>query len=136
LARTEVVPQELGRVLLNLFHNAFYAVEQKQRLGLVGYEPKVEVSTAARNGKVEIRVRDNGTGIADNIKSKIFQPFFTTKPTGQGTGLGLSLSYDIITKGHGGELAVSSEQGEWAEFTITLPYVPVAKKPTLHTAPH
>jgi ligand-binding sensor domain-containing protein/signal transduction histidine kinase len=136
LRKVEVVPQELGRVLLNLFHNAFYALQQKQLLGLAGYEPKVAVSTAARNGKAQIRVWDNGTGIAESVKGKIFQPFFTTKPTGQGTGLGLSLSYDIITKGHGGELAVASEQGEWAEFTITLPSVPAAREPTLHTAPH
>jgi signal transduction histidine kinase len=136
LEKAEVVPQELGRVLLNLFNNAFYAVQQKQKLGLAGYEPKVVVSTATRNGKVEIRVWDDGTGISESVKGKIFQPFFTTKPTGQGTGLGLSLSYDIITKGHGGELAVATEQGEWTEFTITLPCAPVAKEPTLHTAPH
>jgi ligand-binding sensor domain-containing protein/signal transduction histidine kinase len=134
--KVEVVPQELGRVLLNLFNNAFYAVQQKQKLGLVGYAPKVAISTATRNGKAEIRVRDNGTGIAESVKGKIFQPFFTTKPTGQGTGLGLSLSYDIVMKGHGGELSVASEQGEWAEFTITLPSVPAARNPTLHTAPH
>ncbi|WP_237144825.1 ATP-binding protein [Pontibacter pamirensis] len=136
LEKIEVVPQELGRALLNLFNNAFYAVQQKQKLGQVGYEPKVAISTATQNGKAEIRVWDNGTGIPESVKHKIFQPFFTTKPTGQGTGLGLSLGYDIITKMHGGELAVATEQGEWAEFTITLPYVPVPSKPTLHTAPH
>ncbi|WP_237144824.1 ATP-binding protein [Pontibacter pamirensis] len=128
LKKMEVVPQELGRVLLNLFNNAFYAVRQKQKWGLVGYEPKVAVSTATQNGKVEIRVWDNGTGISESVKGKIFQPFFTTKPTGQGTGLGLSLSYDIITKGHGGEMRVTSKEGEWTEFTVSIPYVPVGEE--------
>ena len=128
MGNVEVVPQDLGRVLLNLFNNAFYAVQQK--LGLAGYEPKVRVSTARQGNQAEIRVWDNGTGISESIKGKIFQPFFTTKPTGQGTGLGLSLSYDTITKGHGGELSMDTVQGEWAEFTITLPYVPVAEEST------
>ena len=136
LKMVEVVPQDLGRVLLNLFNNAFYAVQQKQKLGLVGYEAKVAATTSIQDGKVEIRVWDNGTGVPESIKGKIFQPFFTTKPTGQGTGLGLSLSYDIITKRHGGELSLVTEQGEWAEFTITLPYVSKAKEPTLHPAPN
>ena len=137
LVKMEVVPQELGRVLLNLFNNAFYAVRQKQLLEFEEYEPKVRVSTGSHNGKIEIRVWDNGTGIPESVKNKIFQPFFTTKPTGQGTGLGLSLSYDIITKRHhGGELTVATGVGEWTEFTITLPYVPVAEKlPAPTTAP-
>ncbi|MFD3003317.1 two-component regulator propeller domain-containing protein [Pontibacter toksunensis] len=134
LEKIEVVPQELGRVLLNLFNNAFYAVQQKDKLVLVGYEPKVAVSTSILNSKVEVRVWDNGTGVPESVKGKIFQPFFTTKPTGQGTGLGLSLSYDIITKGHGGELRMATAPEEWTEFTITLPYVPVAEEPTQHKA--
>ncbi|WP_460925016.1 sensor histidine kinase [Pontibacter brevis] len=127
LKKVEVVPQELGRVLLNLFNNAFYAVQQKQQLEQPGYEPKVTVSTHKQEGQVEIRVRDNGTGMPESVKSKVFQPFFTTKPTGQGTGLGLSLSYDIITKGHGGEMRVASEEGEWSDFTISIPYTPAFK---------
>ena len=141
LQQAQAVPQELGQVLLNLFHNAFYAVRQKHKSVQVlgdgeAYAPKVSVSTRQLPGQVEIRVRDNGVGMAEHVKSKVFQPFFTTKPTGEGTGLGLSISYDIITKGHGGELEVTSEQGEWAEFTITLPSVPAARELTLHTAPH
>ena len=136
LEKVEVVPQELGRVLLNLFNNAFYAVQQKQRLEQPGYEPKVTLSTYKQEGQVEIRVRDNGSGIPESLKSKVFQPFFTTKPTGQGTGLGLSLSYDIITKGHGGEMRVASEEGEWSEFTISIPYTPAFNElPTASTAP-
>lgn len=121
MGKVEVVPQELGRVLLNLFNNAFYATHQKkaQLNGL--YQPEVKVFTKQYDGKVEIKVRDNGTGIPENIKKKIFQPFFTTKPTGQGTGLGLSLSYDIITKGHGGDLKVETPEGEFAEFVLTIP---------------
>ncbi|MFD3003038.1 two-component regulator propeller domain-containing protein [Pontibacter toksunensis] len=128
LEKVKVVPQELGQVLLNLFNNAFYAVQQKKKLVDSGYEPKVVVNTRRLGNKVEIRVWDNGTGVADNLKSKVFQPFFTTKPTGQGTGLGLSLSYDIITKGHGGEMRVTSKEGEWCDFTVSLPYVPVAEE--------
>ncbi|PRY06386.1 phospho-acceptor domain-containing protein [Pontibacter ummariensis] len=128
LEKVEVVPQELGRVLLNLFNNAFYAVQQKLKLGLPKYEPKVTVDTQRKKGQVEIRVRDNGIGIPEGVQSKIFQPFFTTKPTGQGTGLGLSLSYDIISKGHGGELSVASKEGEWSEFTVLLPYIPVPEE--------
>jgi two-component system NtrC family sensor kinase len=119
----DVVPQEIGRVLLNLFNNAFYAVGQ--RASAVGqeetYVPTVWVSTHRLSKAVEIRVKDNGTGIPDSVKTKIFQPFFTTKPTGEGTGLGLSLSYDIVTKGHGGSLTVESEGGEGTTFLIQLP---------------
>lgn len=117
----EVVPQEIGRVLLNLFNNAFYAVGQRSKQGEADYEPTVWVSTRQDSGQVEIRVRDNGTGIPDSVKAKIFQPFFTTKPTGEGTGLGLSLSYDIVTKGHGGTLEVETVAGFFTEFTLTLP---------------
>lgn len=121
LGRVEVIPQDLGRVLLNLFNNAFYAVRQKQQAGVANYQPTVSVSTSQQNGQVEIRIRDNGTGIPQPVLAKIFQPFFTTKPAGQGTGLGLSLSYDIITKGHGGTLTATTQAGEFSEFMITLP---------------
>jgi signal transduction histidine kinase len=121
LGKTEVVPQEMGRVLLNLFNNAFYAVSQKKSQFNGQYQPEVKVSTKTVGNKVEIRVKDNGIGITDGVKQKIFQPFFTTKPTGEGTGLGLSLSYDIITKGHGGELKVDTQEGEFSEFIIRLP---------------
>jgi signal transduction histidine kinase len=117
----EIVPQEIGRVLLNLYNNAFYAVYQKQKLGQDGYEPRVTVSTSRNERQVELRVKDNGMGIAESVKNKIFQPFFTTKPTGQGTGLGLSLSYDIITKGHGGEMTVETEPGYFTELIVSIP---------------
>jgi len=113
LPKIKVVPQDIGRVLLNLINNAFQAVNGIDN-------PKVEVSTKMLTGKIEIRVKDNGSGIPDDIKDKIFQPFFTTKPTGHGTGLGLSMSYDIITKGHGGELKVETNEGERTEFIIQL----------------
>ncbi|MVM35894.1 hypothetical protein GO755_38125 [Spirosoma sp. HMF4905] len=119
-----VAPQEIGRVLLNLYNNAFYAVhEQGARCKGQGmtYQPRIDVSTQRSELGVEIRVKDNGTGIPESVKAKIFQPFFTTKPTGEGTGLGLSLSYDIITKGHNGTLTVMSKKGEGTEFVITLP---------------
>lgn len=116
-----VVPQDLGRVILNLITNAFYAVSEKKKLQPQGYEPTVTVTTKKVNNKVEIRVMDNGMGIPPKVMEKIFQPFFTTKPTGQGTGLGLSMSYDIITNGHGGELKVKTREGEFAEFIIKLP---------------
>jgi two-component system NtrC family sensor kinase len=119
-----VVPQDIGRVLLNLFTNAFYAVQQKQKTAAAGYRPTITVKTvtptSAGLGAVVI-VRDNGTGISDNIKDKILQPFFTTKPTGEGTGLGLSLSYDIIVKAHGGKIEIDSKEGDYTEFTIYIP---------------
>jgi len=119
--KIQVIPQDVGRVLLNLFNNAFYSVnEKKKRLNGL-YEPKVFVSTEELDGKVQILVRDNGNGIPQKIVDKIYNPFFTTKPTGEGTGLGLSLSYDIITKGHGGELKVETKEGEYASFKIILP---------------
>lgn len=129
LPKINVIPQEVGRVLLNLFTNAFYAVTKKKSLqateGNKTYEPTITVTTKRVSpsgiGGVEICVRDNGNGIAAEHVAKIFQPFFTTKPTGEGTGLGLSLSYDIITKGHGGTITVHSQEGEYAEFVITLP---------------
>jgi signal transduction histidine kinase len=106
--------------VLNLFTNAFYAVSERQKLGQEGYEPTVTVATKKYGNRLHIKVSDNGTGIPLRIREKIFQPFFTTKPTGQGTGLGLSLSYDII-KAHGGELNVETNEGEGSEFIISLP---------------
>ena len=119
IGKIEVVPQDIGRVLLNLYNNAFYAVNKKKQEN-DAYEPLVSVNTKRVGNKVELSVKDNGTGIPQKILDKIFQPFFTTKPTGQGTGLGLSLSYDII-KAHGGEIKVETNEGEFAEFIIQLP---------------
>jgi signal transduction histidine kinase len=121
LEKVSMVPQDIGRVILNLINNAFYAVMEKKKQETKAFDPLVTVSTRKLNGKVEIRVKDNGNGIPDAIKEKIFQPFFTTKPAGQGTGLGLSLSYDIVTKGHGGELNLQTVVGEGSEFTFLLP---------------
>ena len=121
IGKINIIPQEIGRVILNLINNSFYAVSEKQKQSLNGYEPVVIVSTVKHHGRVEIRVEDNGNGIPQKVLDKIFQPFFTTKPTGQGTGLGLSLAYDIITKGHGGELKVETKEGEGSTFIIILP---------------
>ncbi len=107
-------------MLLNLISNTFYAANERKKLESGGYEPTVNVSTKKINGKIEIKVEDNGNGIPQKVLDKIFQPFFTTKPTGQGTDLGLSLSYDII-KAHGGELKVETKESEFAEFIIQLP---------------
>jgi two-component system NtrC family sensor kinase len=120
IGNINIIPQDIGRVLLNLYNNAFYAVNEKRKQQNESYEPTVIVSTKKMSDKVEISVRDNGNGISQKVVDKIFQPFFTTKPTGQGTGLGLSLSYDII-KAHGGELKVNTKEGEFAEFIIQLP---------------
>jgi signal transduction histidine kinase len=117
----EVIPQDIGRVMLNLYNNAFFAVAQKSKTAPSGYEPTVTVTTLKTGNTVSIKVTDNGAGIPASLKDKIFQPFFTTKPSGQGTGLGLSLSYDIITKGHGGELLMESVPGEGTVFEIRLP---------------
>jgi signal transduction histidine kinase len=122
LPKVNFVPQDMGRVLLNLINNAFQAVAEKSQSGLNEYDPKIEVSTMLKNDQVQIQIEDNGPGIPDNIKDKIFQPFFTTKPTGEGTGLGLSLSYDII-KAHGGEIEVGSKVGKGTQFTIRLPII-------------
>ncbi|MEK7227008.1 MAG: ATP-binding protein [Bacteroidota bacterium] len=121
MGKINAVPQDLGRVLLNLFTNAFYSVMQKRKQLGEGFESVVSVNTTRSADRVEIKVRDNGTGIPQKALDKIYQPFFTTKPTGEGTGLGLSMSYDIITKGHGGELKVETREGEFAAFTIILP---------------
>ncbi|MDB5242611.1 MAG: histidine kinase [Spirosoma sp.] len=136
------VPQDIGRVLLNLITNAFYAVQQRQKAAAVPtdklagtnsppradtrvgegiYQPNVSVKTRCVDGQAQVTITDNGTGIPEELKARIFQPFFTTKPTGEGTGLGLSLAYDIVTKGHGGTLTVESKEGQGTTFVITLP---------------
>lgn len=117
----EIVPQEIGRVLLNLLTNAFHAVSERKQKQQDGYQPTVWVKTRKSKSGVEIAIRDNGGGIPSNIRDKIFQPFFTTKPTGEGTGLGLSMSYEIVTKGHNGKLNVTSEEGKETIFTMVLP---------------
>ena len=119
IGKINVVPQDISRVVLNLINNAFYAVNERAKQEVSGYEPTVIVGTRGLQDRIEIRVKDNGNGIPDSIKDKIFQPFFTTKPTGQGTGLGLSLAYDIV-KAHGGEIKVKTIEGEGAEFIIEL----------------
>ena len=118
--KVDIVPQEIGRVILNLINNAFYAVNERAKQGVAGYEPTVIVGTRRLQDRIEISVKDNGSGIASSIKDKIFQPFFTTKPTGQGTGLGLSLAYDIV-KAHGGEVKVETKENEGSAFFIILP---------------
>ncbi|NOX46753.1 MAG: hypothetical protein GXO89_07230 [Chlorobi bacterium] len=136
LPKINVIPQDIGRVLLNLINNAFYACTERLVLSeaevsrstanknsvqdIVGYKPLVVVSTKKYEDKIEIRVKDNGNGIPPDLKDKIFQPFFTTKQSGEGTGLGLSLSYDIVKKGHGGELNFETKPGESTEFIIKL----------------
>ena len=117
----KIISQDIGRVILNLITNAFYAVMEKKKLQPAGYEPTVTVSTKKIDNKIIVEVKDNGTGIPQKAIDKIFQPFFTTKPTGQGTGLGLSLSYDIVTKGHGGEIKVETKEGESTGFSVILP---------------
>ena len=140
IGNINIIPQDIGRVILNLLTNAFYACterhrtvvdeERKTESGKLNasasatgqpYEPTVSVRTKKVGNTVEIEIADNGNGIPKKVLDKIFQPFFTTKPTGQGTGLGLSLSYDIVTKGHGGELKAATKEGEGSRFTIILP---------------
>ncbi len=133
IGNINIVPQDMGRVILNLITNAFYACTERSRsavleksittkaFGNMSYKPIITVSTKKKKNSVEITVKDNGMGIPEQVRDKIFQPFFTTKPTGQGTGLGLSLSYDIVTKGHGGELKVDTKEGKGTEFIIKLP---------------
>ena len=124
IGKINTIPQDIGRVLLNLFTNAFYAVNEKKAASVSSgsgtYEPTVSVSTTKLRNEIEIRVRDNGMGIPQKVVDKIYQPFFTTKPTGEGTGLGLSISYDII-KALGGEINVETKEGEYTEFIIHLP---------------
>ena len=143
LPKIEVIPQDIGRVLLNLINNAFYAVNEKTKQGIQDYSPTVTVSTKKLENAIEISVKDNGNGIPEAIKDKIFQPFFTTKPTGQGTGLGLSLAYDIVTKGHGGTLTVEQidrsspmKRETGTIFYLNIPYlvsVHLVKTPTQST---
>ncbi|MDX2071584.1 MAG: ATP-binding protein [Haliscomenobacter sp.] len=121
LPKVSVIPQDIGRVLLNLINNAFYAVTEKAKEGIEGYQPTVTIRSQKLENAIEIRVEDNGNGIPESIRDKIFQPFFTTKPTGQGTGLGLSLAYDIVTKGHGGILAVESQNQVGSKLILSLP---------------
>jgi signal transduction histidine kinase len=124
IGNINIIPQDIGRVILNLITNAFYVVDEKKKASTSStgqpYEPTVEVTTKKEGNKVFVSVKDNGNGIPKKILDKIFQPFFTTKPTGQGTGLGLSLSYDIV-KAHGGEIKVNTKENEGTEFTIQLP---------------
>jgi signal transduction histidine kinase len=121
LGKINVVPQDLGRVILNLITNAFYAVNEKKNQHPEGYEPTVTVATKKTADNILITVQDNGNGIPQTVLDKVFQPFFTTKPSGQGTGLGLSMSYEIVTISHGGELKVENLKDGGAKFTINLP---------------
>lgn len=121
IGKIKIVPQDIGRVVLNLVNNAFYAVNDKMQLKLNGYQPLVSITTLRKDKHIEIHVSDNGNGVPQSIIDKIFQPFFTTKPTGQGTGLGLSLSYDIVTKGHSGELKMNTNVNTGTTFIIILP---------------
>ena len=128
LPKINVIPQDMGRVLLNLMNNAFYAVNQRNTVEALHatsqssqYQPTVTISTHQSVNHIIIKIQDNGTGMPESVKTKIFQPFFTTKPTGEGTGLGLSLAYDIVTKGHGGTIEVESMEGEGTTFTVKLP---------------
>lgn len=125
LGLVDVHPQDISRVLLNLFNNAFYALRQQLASAGADYQPTLTVRTERMGPRAIIRVQDNGTGMAEGVRQKVFQPFFTTKPTGQGTGLGLSLSYDVITNGHGGRIDVSSQEGQGTEFVIELPAGPL-----------
>jgi len=120
IGKINIIPQDIGRVMVNLITNAFYAVAEKKKTEADDYEPTVKLSTKKLNGKVEIKVTDNGNGIPPKVLDKIFQPFFTTKPTGQGTGLGLSLAYDIV-KAQGGDIKVNTREGEFTEFVVQLP---------------
>ena len=120
----KVIPQDLGRVILNILNNAFYTVDKKAKSGGDdNYKPSVTLSTQELENKLEITITDNGQGMSQKVQDKIFQPFYTTKPTGEGTGLGMSISYDIITKGHGGKMSVVSEFSKGSTFKIKLPLV-------------
>jgi signal transduction histidine kinase len=118
--KINITPQDIGRVFLNLYNNAFYAVTEKKKQNPESYEPTVTVTTKKVGSSVEVKIKDNGNGIPEKVLAKIFQPFFTTKPSGQGTGLGLSMSYDIV-KAHGGEIKVETKEGEYTRFTVILP---------------
>ncbi len=134
LPQTELIQQDFGRVLINIFNNAFYEMNEKKKKMLalaasgntVPYEPELKINTFVMDSRIHFTVYDNGTGIPEEIKNKVFLPFFTTKPAGEGTGLGLSLSHDIITKGFRGEISFKSDLGKWTEFRVTLPVVELA----------
>ena len=121
LPKVHVIRQDIGRVLLNLINNAFYAVAEKSQKAGGEYNPQINVVTQSSKNEIIIIIKDNGTGIPDEIKDKIFQPFFTTKAAGEGTGLGLSMSHEIITQGHGGTIEVESNEGYGTFFEIKLP---------------
>jgi two-component system NtrC family sensor kinase len=121
LGAMEMAALDLGRVFLNVVENALYAMREKKRERGHAYEPELRVRTVVQRDEVEVRIRDNGVGMAKNVAGRVFEPFYTTKPTGQGTGLGLSLSYDIVVQGHQGTMRVESAPGEWTELVITLP---------------
>jgi two-component system, NtrC family, sensor kinase len=124
--QVDVFPQEITRALLNLISNGFYAATKRKELdNSEGYEPTLTATTKNVGDRIEIRIRDNGTGISPEVREKLFNPFFTTKPAGEGTGLGLSLSHDIIVKQHGGSIEVDTKLGEFTEFKIVLPRVAV-----------
>jgi signal transduction histidine kinase len=118
----ELVPQDITRVLLNLFGNGFYAAASRRQQGIdPAFQPSLRVMTRDLGDQVEISVRDNGVGMPPEVRSKLFTPFFTTKPTGEGTGLGLSISYEIVVQQHGGTITVDSRPSEFTEFTVRLP---------------
>ena len=119
----DVYPQEITRVFLNLISNGFYAATLRAGTAGNGFEPRLKAATRNLGDRVEVRIRDNGTGIPPDIREKIFNPFFTTKPAGEGTGLGLSMSHDIVVKQHGGTIEVVTEPGSFTEFIIRLPRV-------------
>jgi signal transduction histidine kinase len=123
----DLYPQEITRVFLNLISNGFYAATKRKEAGDETFEPTLKASTKNLGNKVEIRIRDNGTGIPLEVKEKMFNPFFTTKPAGEGTGLGLSMSHDIVVKQHGGTIDVQTEPGVFTEFIITLPRTAAAQ---------
>ncbi|HRP93808.1 MAG TPA: ATP-binding protein, partial [Ignavibacteriaceae bacterium] len=121
LEKINVVPQDISRVFLNIVNNACYAANEKKKNNGADFNPVLSVSTLNDKDYIEIKIRDNGNGIPESIRRNLFNPFFTTKPTGEGTGLGLSLSYDIIVKQHAGEIKFESEEGKFTEFIIIIP---------------
>jgi signal transduction histidine kinase len=121
VGQVPLIPQDFSRAVLNIVNNGCYSAHQKRKEQGNGFAPEIRVRTRSLGEKVEVRLRDNGLGISREKLQKIFEPFYTTKPTGQGTGLGLSMTYDIVVQQHGGELTVESEEGDYAEFIITLP---------------
>jgi signal transduction histidine kinase len=126
----DLYPQEITRVFLNLISNGFYAATKRKEAGETSFEPTLSATTKSLGNRVEIRIRDNGTGIPMEVKEKMFNPFFTTKPAGEGTGLGLSMSHDIVVKQHGGKIDVDTEPGSFTEFVITLPRTAAAQANT------